>query len=278
MPTQGLIRSVPMGIRDFEATIAFLAERPIDHAGLLSLARRAQSTISLRRQFVLACDSDARICGVMFTGLQTMLSHAHVDATTAFARLSLQQRPIRALIGPEETVTQFIAERSNASEAPPHLDTIQDLYVLRTLALEPVFFADHVAEANTHDLDNIVIGAATMICEELDYDPRRRPTFRREILNQIQGRRWWIAQDPALRLLCRIGATTTETMQLECIWSPPESRGLGHATRSLATICAHLLKRRSSLSLAVNTTNARAIKLYERLGFVKYSTQRTLLW
>jgi len=278
MQTPMHIACAPMGLHEIEATIRYLAQYPIEHAQLLALARRSQSTTSLRHQFVLAHQPDASICGVMFAHTQTILSTTDGATARALAQPDLQHRGFRGVSGPEETVDIFLDEYKGKQKNISRIDTAQELYVLSTLALDPAFFSQHVAEADIHDIDTIAAGAASMIQEELGYDPRRRPTFKREILNQIQSHRWWIAQDDSLRLLCRIGATTIETMQLECIWSPPHSRGYGHATRALATICAHLLKRRATLSLAVNASNERAKKLYERIGFTKYGTQRTVLW
>ena len=277
MPTQ-MIAVRTMGMNDVEAAVEYLARLPIEHASLLALTRRAQSTISLRRQLLLAHGEDEALCGLMFSSPQTIIGSSDISAIHAFARATSAHRAIRALIGPEAVISAFIKASEQPRLTQPRLDTIQHLYVLQSLNIEPEFLFDHVAVATACDLDTIVTGASAMIQEELGYDPSRRPTFRREILNQIQAHRWWIAKDEALRLLCRIGATTKETMQLECIWAPPESRGSGYATRALASICMQLLTRRATLSLAVNTANERAIRLYRRIGFMQHTSQRTLLW
>jgi ribosomal protein S18 acetylase RimI-like enzyme len=272
------IHCAPMRLHELDATIAHLAHDPIGHAQLLALARRAQSAIPVRRQLVLAHDAEGPIRGVMFASQQTLLGATDGASAHALARY-LPAPPLRyALTGPPLAVDAFLAGGRAKISRSVRRDLPQQIFVLEHLALNPAFFADEVSEAGVRDLEAVVTGTARMIEEELGYDPRRRPAFRREILKQIHARRWWIAQDNELRLLCRVGATTLDTIQLECIWAPPRSRGRGYATRALATICAQLLKRRSVLSLAVNRENARAKRLYERLGFVPYGTQRTVLW
>ncbi len=267
---------IPMGLADFEPTIEFLARRPIEHAQLLALARRAQATLGLRRKFRLGYSNDGQLNTVIFQSPQTIVSHSDPGITANFPLLP--HRSLRMLTGPPAQVSAYLARHQRTEQRSPRLDAHQQLYLLTSLALEPAFFSREVSEADVDDLDLVTHGTAHMIQEELGYDPSQRPTFRQEILQQILARRWWIAKADQLHLLCRVGATTQQTMQLECIWAPPAARGVGHATRALATICAQLLQRRPTLSLAVNDHNTRARKLYERLGFVPHSTQRTILW
>jgi GNAT superfamily N-acetyltransferase len=276
--TSRRIACAPMLLSQFEATTEYLARDPITHTLLIALARRAQSATAIRRQFVLAHDDEQQIVGVMFGGEQTILAASAPTYARALAHARSSTRNIRALIGPEAIVDAFLDGYRKGLLQSVHRDMHQELYVLGNLTLDPAFFAQHVYEADSRNLNTVAAGAAAMIDEELGYDPSRRPSFGQEILQQIHARRWWIAQDDALRLLCRVGASTIESMQLECIWAPIESRGMGYATRALATICAQLLKRRPTLSLAVNRDNERAKRLYERLGFVRHGTQRTVLW
>lgn len=274
------ILCAPMRLHEFDATIAHLAFDPIAHAQLLALARRAQSATAVRQQLVLARDTYAEgaIRGVMFASPQTLLGPTDEASARALARYPPSQPAMHALTGPPLAIDAFLAGEHGKRTRGIRRDLAQQIFTLEHLALNPAFFAEEVSEAGVRDLETVVSGSAEMIEEELGFDPRRRPAFRREVLKQIHARRWWIAQDDELRLLCRVGATTIDTMQLECIWAPPRSRGRGYATRALATICAQLLRRRSVLSLAVNRENVRAKRLYERLGFLPYGTQRTLLW
>jgi len=280
MPETSEIHCAPMRLHEFDATIAHLAHDPIAHAQLLALTRRAQSATAVRQHLVLAraTDAEGSIRGIMFASPQTLLGPTDEAAARALARYPPSPPAMHALTGAPGVIDAFLSGEHAKRRRSIRRDLPQQILVLQHLALNPAFFAEAVSEAGVRDLESVVNGTAEMIEEELGFDPRRRPAFRREILKQIQAHRWWIAQDDELRLLCRVGATTIDTMQLECIWAPPRSRGRGYATRALATICAQLLKRRSVLSLAVNRENLRAKRLYERLGFLPYGTQRTLLW
>ena len=62
------------------------------------------------------------------------------------------------------------------------------------------------------------------------------------------------------------------------MWTPPELRGRGLATGSLAAICDRLLEISPTLSLHVNDFNHPAIALYRRVGFEHVSDYQTMLF
>ena len=219
------------------------------------------------------------ITGIALDGPQTLLSTGVPDAFAALGEERREAPPIRALVGPASSIAAYRAGAQGALLRMPRLDTDQILMLRRAIRLDVAPRRPEVREALHADRDVIAAGAGEMILAELGYDPRARPTFAFEIAQQIASRRWWLAEDgDKLRLLCRTGAITPETIMLECVWSPERSRGHGYATLALAQICALLLERRPSLSLAVASGNAKAQALYARLEFFAHGRQRTLLW
>src|SRR4029078_3817484 len=58
-----------------------------------------------------------------------------------------------------------------------------------------------------------------------------------------------------------------DAAQVSGVYTPPEHRGRGYATRGLAEQCMRLFERSRHVCLFVNDFNAPALALYRRLGF-----------
>jgi hypothetical protein len=111
--------------------------------------------------------------------------------------------------------------------------------------------------------------SAAMIAHELDYEPRREYAgFDTGIRQMIDRKLWWVGESGGrLCFFCNIGPWSKQTAQLQGIWTPPDLRGRGLATASLAAICDRLLDVSPTLSLYVNDFNEAAVALYRRVGF-----------
>ena len=83
----------------------------------------------------------------------------------------------------------------------------------------------------------------------------------------IDRRLWWVGIPREGSASSATSALVEQTLQLQGIWTPPELRGRGLATASLAAICDRLLEVSPTLSLYVNDFNEAAIALYRRVGF-----------
>jgi predicted GNAT family acetyltransferase len=119
-----------------------------------------------------------------------------------------------------------------------------------------------------------------MVEQELAYDPRRgSPEFGAGLRQMIERKLWWIGSaNGAICFFCNVGPWCEQTIQLQGIWTPPELRGQGLATASLAAICDRLLEFSPSISLYVNDFNEVAIGLYRRVGFVEVGEFQTILF
>ena len=123
--------------------------------------------------------------------------------------------------------------------------------------------------------------SAAMVAQELEYDPRRGwsgvrrrhpPNDRTQALVGRHRRR----QASASSATSVRGAK--QTVQLQGIWTPPELRGRGLASASLAAICDRLFDVFPTLSLYVNDFNEPAIALYRRVGFEHVGDFQTMLF
>jgi predicted GNAT family acetyltransferase len=119
-----------------------------------------------------------------------------------------------------------------------------------------------------------------MIAGENGGDPRRtNADFRGRTARIISARWWWRYRIAGqLAFMCNVGSATSQTAQLQGVWTPPGMRGAGHATRGLGAICDHLLDEHPTLCLYVNDFNAPAIALYERIGFRRAGEFATILF
>jgi predicted GNAT family acetyltransferase len=68
------------------------------------------------------------------------------------------------------------------------------------------------------------------------------------------------------------------TAQLQGVWTPPQARGHGYATRALAAIARRVLETTPTVSLCVNDFNTEAVALYDRTGFTRVGELATYLF
>ena len=128
--------------------------------------------------------------------------------------------------------------------------------------------------------NDVAEGSAQMVRQELAYEPRRGSAeFGAGIRQMIDSKLWWVgSSNGRLCFFCNVGPWCKKTIQLQGVWTPPDLRGRGLATASLASICDRLLEVSPTLSLYVNDFNHAAIALYRRIGFEHVGDFQTLLF
>ena len=62
------------------------------------------------------------------------------------------------------------------------------------------------------------------------------------------------------------------------MWTDPEARGEGNASRALRDLCRLLLERTPIVCLFVRPENAPAIQLYDRVGMERVGAFRSLVF
>ena len=75
-----------------------------------------------------------------------------------------------------------------------------------------------------------------------------------------------------IRFKSEASAWTPSAVQLQQVWTDPEARGQGYATRALQDLCRLLLERVPTVCLFVRPENAPALALYERIGMERTHT------
>jgi ribosomal protein S18 acetylase RimI-like enzyme len=111
---------------------------------------------------------------------------------------------------------------------------------------------------------------AALRAEELLEDPRAidAPAYARRTEEDCRDGHTWVWRDArGLVFRASVSALTTEAAQISGVYTPPEFRNQGIATRALAELCTRLMERTRAACLFVNRINAPAIAVYRRLGF-----------
>lgn len=183
---------------------------------------------------------------------------------------------VRMVVGPQEETDAFW--RGLKFRRVPRLHRIHRLYTVESHQLN-VAPEDDITIASPQDLERCCALAAKMQEEELGVDPMSIDPERFQ--KRIQG----LIDRQALHILLHKGeiafqastySTCVDGVQVEGVITPAAIRRRGFATRGMAAMCGSLLKRFPRITLHVNEKNEGAVQLYDRLGFVPYTTFRLI--
>ena len=266
----------PVSKANEAAVLAYLARSPylnvfISHI-LLHDVRPARDNLAM------ALDGE-RVIGIAYYGRQLAIS-AESAAAPAFGEHAKRHRGERMIVGPRETVRAFWDWVRSWHDAPRLVRDRQLVMMVDRATLRPYRPLAGVRYARRDEWRAVADASAQMIHQELAYDPRRGAAdFDASIEQMVERKLWWVGRENGrLCFFCNVGPWCDRTAQLQGIWTPPELRGRGLATASLAAICDRLLEIWPTLSLYVNDFNAPAIALYRRVGFKHVGDFQTLLF
>lgn len=259
--------------------LAYLARRPYENVYVSWLIASGQHS----RGFILLWrDVTGAVAGVCYYGAQIVPIGPTPEAIDAFAERSRSVRGTRMIVGVRPDVERFWKQGRRWFAKPVAMRANQPVYAIDRTRLH-VFAADpsgEAARATASELDELVPHSARMMAGEIGGDPDRiAPEFRARCARIIAEGWWWRYRvDGRLAFTCTIGSASDATAQIQGVWTPPELRGAGHATRGLAAICKDMLETYPTLSLYVNDFNKPAIALYERVGFTRVAAFATVLF
>ena len=250
-----------------EQVLAFCAREPVECVFLEDVARRGIGRFG-------GVEEDGRLIALCHSGANVVPSGRGCGA---FADVALRARA-RMLIGEHGAVSElWEAARAvlpHPREDRPH----QPVY---RISVPPETGETGLREATPDDLERLVPACALAHEGELGIDPLRRDAdgFRWRTRTQIEERRSWLwEEDGVILFKAEASAWTPAAVQLQQVWTDPEARGQGYATRALQDLCRLLLERVPTVCLFVRPENAPALALYERIGMERTHTYRSLLF
>ncbi len=169
------------------------------------------------------------------------------------------------------------------------LDRDQQLYVLerdRWLAkvrprLRGRYDATSVRRAVLDELDAAYLASARMHMEEtlenpLDTQPE---AFRKHVRHRIQTNRCFVWFDDHHRLMFKadLSACSSFGTQISGVYTAPQFRSQGVATRALFDICEQLFESGlPRITLYVNAENEAAHRVYQKVGFEFHAEYQTV--
>jgi predicted GNAT family acetyltransferase len=200
---------------------------------------------------------------------------ARMDVVRAFGyRASLQQLHLEHVTGPREAANTFWQVYGGAARA--RLVRAQGLYTLHDEPPTPPGAPEvPLRVAQMEDLEAVVVASAAMYREETLSDPYRDDprSFRAMHQRRLMERRTWVwTQDSGDVLFkAEVSCASSYGAQIAGVYTAPEARGQGVARRGLGLLCQKLLVRYPRVTLYVNDENKPALRLYQRLGFLRWA-------
>lgn len=246
--------------------LRYCAEDPVERVFLEDAARRGLGRFA-------GVEEGGRLVALCHTGANVVPSGRGCGV---FGDVAVRARA-RMLIGEQSAVTELWDAVKRKLPAPREDRPGQPVY---SISQAPDPGETGLRPAELGDLDLLVPACAQAHEVELGIDPLDRDPdgFRWRTRAQIEeGRSWLWAQDGVVLFKAEASAWTPQAVQLQQVWTDPQARGAGNATRGLRDLIRLLLERVPRVCLFVRTDNDVAIRLYEKVGMEHVLDYRSVL-
>lgn len=241
--------------------VSFLETRPEMHLPMVAALEGGRGI------FLGAREDTGALLGVALIeddGL-AYLSTQDPGAARALGK-ALSRRKIDTLLVDRETGDR--AWRA-MSLFPPRLILDQAVYCLTPEALAPLSEPLPLRPARLEELDEVQLVAQAMFWEEVGLPPSV-PSLRAHLRDELAEGSLLVAEEGGrLLFLARVAVRCSVGAELQRVYTSPERRREGIASRALATLCHELFESLPRVVLRVNETNQAAMRLYRKLGFAR---------
>ena len=251
-----------------EQVLAFCARDAVERVFLEDAARRGYG------RFVGVADDSGEVAGLCHAGANLVPSG---ERCASFADIAARSKA-RMIIGEAGAVTELWEAAAARLPAIREDRPGQPVYAMREL---PPAGGSGLRAATLDDLARLVPACAAAHELELGVDPLQRDAdaFRWRTATQIEdGRSWLWLEDGVVLFKAEASAWTPQAVQVSQVWTDPEARGRGYATRGMADLIRLLLESTPAVTLFVRTDNAPAIALYEKVGMRRVLEYRSVLF
>ena len=251
-----------------EQVLAYCARDPVERVFLEDAARRGFG------RFAAVANDDGEVTALCHSGANLVPSG---DGCEAFAPIAVRSQA-RMIIGEARAVDAV--GRAAENELPPAREDRpgQPVYAIGE---RPPAGDSGLRAARDADLEILIPACAAAHELELGIDPLSRDAdgFHWRTATQIEdGRSWLWVEDGVVLFKAEASAWTPHAVQLAQVWTDPEARGHGYATRGLADLVRLLLEWVPVVTLFVRSENDAAIGLYEKVGMRKVLEYRSVLF
>ena len=249
-----------------EQILEYCAEDPVERVFLEDVARRGLGRFS-------GIARGGRLVALCHTGANVVPSG---EGCGAFGAVAVRARA-RMLIGEQRAVSELWEAARTRLPAAREDRPGQPVY---SISSPPEPAATGLRPAELRDLDLLVPACARAHQTELGIDPLQRDPdgFRWRTRAQIdEGRSWLWAEDGVILFKAEASAWTPQAVQLQQVWTDPEARGAGYASRGLKDLIRLLLEQVPTVCLFVRADNEAAIALYDRVGMSHVLDYRSVL-
>jgi predicted GNAT family acetyltransferase len=194
-------------------------------------------------------------------------------------------RNIEHVVSRSECVAPFWRAYSGEGYATSRLDRDQVMYRLErddwpTVESENMPESTGIRYARMGDVDALFAASAQMHHEETLQDPLEQnpESFREHVRHRIESNRSFVWFDRRqLVFKADVSARGSFGVQISGVFTVPEYRGRGVATRAMTDICRHLFDEGvPRIVLYVNRENHAARRVYSKVGFLRHTDYRTV--
>lgn len=254
---------------DCDEALRFLSLRPAHTAFLsgLMLDNGAVSPLN-RGEFYGYRNGRGELEGVALIGQKNIIEAHSPSAFRAFAHLALADPRLQLICAEEGRMKTLLAHLERVKVAPRVI--YRGLLLEQNEVLEGFEPVAELCHARSEDLDAILAINSAMAFEESGTNPLKRDLrgmterTRRRI---EQGRVWVLAEAGKIVFKADVICLTPQAAFLEGVYTSPQARGRGTASRCLTQLGRILLRSVPSITLVVNQENLRAVNLYHRINY-----------
>jgi uncharacterized protein len=275
MSTQYTIR--PLRVSDEDAAYDFLAQAPFDNVMMMATIRDWGFASPHIRQF-FGCEKNGSLCAIASFSRDVAL-YGDPEAMRQFGVMALTRRPVpRRIISPSAEVAAFWRSFGEV-KLPLRFDRQQPLYAVGSAQVRRSLACPELEEASLAETELLMQSSAAMNREELGIDPlQTEPAlFRSRIRGLIElGRMYRVLDHGGVAFQAAVYSQTQQASQIASVYTRPDLRGRGLATRAMAEVCRRRLDVSRACCLFVNDFNTAARRTYEKVGFVQVGEFRAI--
>jgi ribosomal protein S18 acetylase RimI-like enzyme len=274
VPELGALETRRLTGGDLVETFAFLDGEPVLNVYLLAVLMR--DSLGPTRNEFWAVRRGGRMAALAMIGTASgSLLPAGTDrpALERLAEAVMERRSVLPrrfqVIGMREATAPLLAALSR-SRLDPRLARDQVYMSVERGRLSEFDPLPELRAATPDDYALIEESGARLRAEELEEDPRvidPRAYARRVEEECRDGFTYLWRTREGLRFRASVSARTADAAQVSGVYTPPEWRGRGFATRGVGELCRRMFEQSRYACLFVNDTNAPALAVYRRLGF-----------